>query len=104
MIKASVLYPYRPGARFDMNYYCDAHIPLCERTLRPALKGIAVDKGIAGDTPGSMPTYLAVGHLLFETVAAYEAAFESDGHAILADASNYADVIPVVQINEVMID
>ena len=87
-----------------MDYYCDSHMPLCERTLRPALKGVAVDKGLAGDTPGSMPTYLAAGHLLFDTVAAYEAAFESNGHAILADAPNYTDIDPLVQINEVMID
>ncbi|HEX5045957.1 MAG TPA: EthD family reductase, partial [Gammaproteobacteria bacterium] len=28
MIKVSVLYPQKAGARFDMDYYCDSHMPL----------------------------------------------------------------------------
>jgi uncharacterized protein (TIGR02118 family) len=42
MIKVSVLYPNRAGAQFDMDYYCDRHIPLVRRLLGAALKGAAV--------------------------------------------------------------
>ena len=28
MIKVSVMYPNRPGARFDHDYYRDKHLPL----------------------------------------------------------------------------
>jgi hypothetical protein len=28
MIKVSVFYPDRDGARFDMRYYCERHIPM----------------------------------------------------------------------------
>ena len=104
MIKVSVLYPQRAGKKFDMDYYCDSHVPLVQRTLRPALKGIEVDKGLAGGTPGSSPSYVAIGHLLFDSVAAFEGAFGPNADAILSDISNYTDIEPVVQISEVMID
>lgn len=104
MIKVSVMYPYRAGAKFDMDYYCDSHMPLVERKLRPALKGLAVDKGLEGGAPGSMPAYVAVCHLLFESVAEYQAAFQRNADTILSDIPNYTDIEPVLQTSEVMID
>jgi uncharacterized protein (TIGR02118 family) len=104
VIKVSVLYPQRAGAKFDMDYYCDTHMPLVQSKLRPALKGIAVDKGLAGGAPGSSPTYVAIGHLLFDSVAAFESAFGPNADAILSDIPNYTDIEPVLQISEVMID
>ena len=53
MIKVSVFYPQKAGAKFDMDYYCDSHMPLLQSTLKPAMKGMAVDKGLAGGAPGS---------------------------------------------------
>jgi uncharacterized protein (TIGR02118 family) len=104
VIKVSVLYPHRAGAKFDMDYYCDSHMPLVERKLRPALRGIAVDKGLAGGTPGSAPEYVAAGHLLFDSVSAFENAFAPNADAILGDIPNYTDIEPVIQISEIMID
>jgi uncharacterized protein (TIGR02118 family) len=104
VIKVSVMYPYRANARFDMDYYCDSHIPLVQRALRPALKGVAVDKGLAGGVPGSAPSYVAVGHLLFDSVADFEAAFGANADEILTDIPTYTDIEPVLQISEVMID
>jgi uncharacterized protein (TIGR02118 family) len=104
VIKVMVLYPYRAGARFDMDYYCDSHMPLVHRTLKPALKGLAVDKGVAGGTPSSPPPFVAIGHLLFESVDAFERAFDTNGSAILNDIPNYTDIEPVVQISEIMLD
>jgi len=105
LIKVNVLYPYRAGAHFDMDYYCDSHMPFVQRTLRPAMKGFAVDKGLAGGAPGEPPSYAAIGHLLFESVAAFQAAFVgASAEAILNDIANYTDIEPVVQISEIMID
>ncbi len=104
MIKVSVMYPYRANARFDMDYYCDSHMPLVQRKLRPGLKGVAVDKGVAGGAPGSPPAYVAVGHLLFDSVADFEAAFGPNADAIMSDIPKYTDIEPVLQISEVMLD
>jgi uncharacterized protein (TIGR02118 family) len=104
VIKVSVMYPYRANAKFDMDYYCDSHMPLVQRSLRPALKGLAVDKGLAGGAPGTSPAYVAVGHLLFDSVADFEAAFGPAADAIMGDIPKYTDIEPVLQISEVMLD
>ena len=104
MIKVSVLYPQRAGAKFDMDYYCDSHMPLVQRVLRPAIKGIAVDKGVAGGTPGSAPAYVAIGHLWFDSVASFQGAFGPNADRILGDIPNYTNIEPIVQVSEVMID
>jgi uncharacterized protein (TIGR02118 family) len=79
-------------------------MPLVQRTLRPALKGMAVDKGLAGGAPGSTPAYVAVGHLLFDSVTDFQAAFGSNADTILSDIPKYTDIEPVLQISEVMLD
>jgi uncharacterized protein (TIGR02118 family) len=104
VIKVSVLYPQRAGAKFDMDYYCDSHMPLVQRVLRPAIKGIAVDKGVAGGTPGSAPAYVAIGHLWFDSVASFQGAFGPNADKILGDIPNYTNIEPIVQVSEVMID
>lgn len=104
MIKVSVLYPQKAGAKFDMDYYCDSHMPLVQSKLKPALKGMAVDKGLAGGAPGTPPSYVAMCHLWFDSVTEFERAFESSGDAITSDIPNYTDIEPIVQISEVMLD
>ena len=104
MIKVSVLYPQKAGAKFDMDYYCDSHMPLVQGKLKPALKGMAVDKGLAGGAPGAPPSYVAMCHLWFDSVDAFERAFEHAGGAITSDIPNYTDIEPIVQISEVMLD
>lgn len=66
MIKVSVLYPWTPGASFDMDYYCTKHMALVRKRFGKAVKGIAVDEGVAGETAASKPPYIAIGHVLFE--------------------------------------
>ena len=103
MIKVSVLYPKQEGSRFDMDYYCATHMPLAQKLLAPAIKGIAVEQGICGNTPDSPPTYAAMGHLLFESVEAFLAAFVPNATALVDDIPNYTNVQPTIQISEVKI-
>jgi len=58
MIKVSVMYPNKPGARFDWAYYLDKHMPMVKARMGSALKFYAVDKGIGGGSPGDPATYL----------------------------------------------
>ena len=46
MIKVSVFYPDREGSKFDMDYYCNSHIPMVREKLGPACKNVAVEQGI----------------------------------------------------------
>jgi uncharacterized protein (TIGR02118 family) len=101
VIKVSVLYPNTAGCRFDMTYYLDKHMPMVQQKLGPACKRMAVEGGIAGDAPGSAPTYVAMGHLYFDTTDAFQAAFTPHAEVIMADIPNYTDTFPTIQISEV---
>ena len=103
MIKVSVLYPNKPGAKFDMSYYCNTHMRLVEQKLKPALKRVEVERGVAGGAPNTPPAYVAMCHLSFDSVAAFETAFNPNADAIMSDIPNYTDIEPVIQISEVKI-
>jgi len=51
--------------------------------------------------PGSPPIYVAMGHILFDSVEEFQRAIEPHMEAILADIPNYTDILPAVQISEV---
>jgi uncharacterized protein (TIGR02118 family) len=103
MIKVSVLYPNSEGSHFDIDYYCNNHVPMVKGLLGSALKGAAVEQGLGGAEPGSPPTYAAMGHLYFETVEAFQAAFGPHAEAIIGDIPNYTDVQPTIQVSDVKI-
>ena len=101
MIKVSVLYPYKEGAKFDMDYYLKSHVPMVRKKLGAACKGAAVEQGIGGATPGSRPAYVAMGHLLFDSVEAFQAALAPHATEIMGDIPNYTTIEPVFQVSEV---
>ena len=51
--------------------------------------------------PGALMTYVAIGHLTFDSVESFQASFFPHAGEITADISNYTNVQPVVQISEV---
>jgi uncharacterized protein (TIGR02118 family) len=101
VIKVSVLYPGGETTKFDMDYYCKSHMPMVQQKLGAACKSMAVEQGLAGGAPGAPPIYAAMGHLYFDSVAAFQGAFGPHAAAIMADIKNYTNVQPVIQISEV---
>lgn len=101
MIKVSVLYPNAAGVHFDMSYYCEQHMAIVRECLGSACKGIAVDAGLASATPGQPAPYIAMGHLYFDSVAAFEQSFAPHAERIMGDLVNFTDSQPLVQISEV---
>jgi uncharacterized protein (TIGR02118 family) len=103
MIKVSVMYPNTSDARFDMTYYLDRHMPMVRDLMGGVLKGINVEQGLAGGQPGAPAPYVALGHLFFESVDAFQAAFAQHSGAILADIPNYTNTQPTIQISQVQL-
>ena len=103
MIKVSVLYPNKEGSKFDMSYYCNTHIPMVQEKLGKACKGVAVEEGLSGATPGSRPAFVAMGHLYFDAMADFQRPSAPMPAAIMADIPNYTDIQPTIQISEVKI-
>lgn len=102
MIRVIVSYPTTAGARFDLDYYLNTHIPLVARLMGGAMQGWAVDQGLAGGAPGSAPEFTIQAHLLCDSVEAFQAAMASHGAEIMADVKNYTDIPPRIQINQVL--
>ncbi len=103
MIKVSVFYPRTDSSSFDMDYYCNSHIPMVQEKVGAALKKVAVEGGLGGGTPDSPPPYAAMGHLYFDTVEDFQSSFGPHAAAIMADVPNYTDVAPVIQVSDVHI-
>ena len=100
MIRVSVLYANDEGKKFDMAYYTDKHLRLVREKLGGALKGMTVDQGLGGGQPGSKPPYVAMVHMLFDSVDAFQGAFGPHAKAIMGDIPNYTDIQPTIQISE----
>jgi uncharacterized protein (TIGR02118 family) len=101
MIKVSVFYPDREGSKFDMDYYCHSHLPMVREKLGAACRGAAVEQGIGGATPGSRSGFIAMGHLYFDSIEAFQKAFGPHADVIMADIPNYTDIQPTIQFSEV---
>ena len=84
-----------------MDYYLSKHMPLVREKSGSTCKAVEVDQGLAGGAPGDVATYLAMGHVLSETVADFKAVFAQHGPVLLADIPNFTNKQPVIQISNV---
>lgn len=103
MITVSVMYPNSTDATFDIEYYCNTHIALVKKLLGDALRDVNVDHGIAGGAPGEAASFIAMGHLTFDSVDSFQQAFGPHAEKIMADVPNYTNTQPNIQISEVKI-
>lgn len=103
MIKVTVMYPYKAGARFDHTYYRDRHMPLVKELLGDACQRYTVDRGLNAGAAGSEPPYVAMCHLFCDSEAAFQNAFAPHAQKIMADIPNYTDLAPTIQISEVVV-
>jgi len=103
MIKVSVLYPNGEGKSFDMDYYCNNHVPMVGGLLGDAVKSATVEKGIVGGAPNSPATYAAMGNLYFNSMEEFGSSFGPNADKIMADLPNFTNIEPTIQISEVMI-
>lgn len=100
MIKVSVLYPSGDDVTFDMDYYCNKHMAIVADALGDALKGRSAESGVANGEGGT-PAYIAMGHLVFESIEAFQGSFGPHADKILADIPNFTNSSPVLQISEI---
>ena len=104
MIKVSVMYPNSPGTRFDHDYYRMKHLPLIKSRMGAALKYYTIDKGLADRNGNSPGAYVAMCHLLCDSLEGYKSAFAPHAQEIDGDIRNFTDVTPTIQISEVVVE
>jgi uncharacterized protein (TIGR02118 family) len=100
MIKVSVFYPSGEGITFDIDYYCNTHMPMIP-ALVSSCKKIEVDHVFMGGKPGSPPIYIAIGHIYFESMDAFATTFPPHEATLMADIPNFTNATPVFQFSEV---
>lgn len=103
MIRATVLYPNSDSATFDLDYYRNKHLPMVTELVGDALISTQVDAGLAGGAPGLAPTYIAMGHLTFASIEAFQEAFIPHQAAVAADLENYTNTRPTLQFSQIIL-
>jgi len=103
VIKVSVMYENKPGARFDHAYYRDRHLPLLKSRLGAACLSYTIDKGLAGGAPGAPAPYVAMCHVFCDSVESFQTAMAPHAAEIMGDIKNYTDLTPTLQISEVVV-
>lgn len=101
MVKVSIFYPSKPGARFDVDYYLTTHIPLVLGLLGSAVKAVSVEIGVLGGTPDQLPPFTAICGFTCETVQAFTDAFLPNADVLQSDIPRYTDISPVIQVSEI---
>ncbi len=103
MIRVSVHYPGKAGARFDHAYYKDKHMKLVgERLGGLGLVRAEIDRGLSGGAPGSAAPFACIGYLYFNSLDDFKKAMGAHGKELMADVPNFTDITPEVQISEVV--
>lgn len=102
MTKVNVCYPNGEGKTFDMDYYCNTHLPMVASLLGDSLKGASAEKGLGGAAPGSTAPFAGIGTMYFDSVRDFGEAFGPNAEKIMGDLPNFTNIEPVVQISEVV--
>ncbi len=103
MIRASVFYPYSPGATFDYTYYAQKHCPMVEEKLRAfGCVRIEIDKGVEGGTPDAPAPFVAVGHIIIQSLEGFQQGMAAHGQEFRSDVPNYTNITPQIQVSEMI--
>ncbi len=103
MVRLVVLYPNKPGAKFDLKYYTETHLKLVREKLKPfGLVRIDFDKGVSGSTADAPAPFLVMAMLLFNSIDDLKKGLGAPGEELRADIPNFTDIKPERQVNEVV--
>lgn len=99
MVRVSVLYPNKPGSRFNADYYLNTHMPLAARLLGASITSATAEIGIAGSAPGEPPAFAAIAGFVCESAETFMQAFMPIANRLQGDIPNYTDIEPIIQIS-----
>ena len=82
------MYPNSKDVQFDADYYKNTHLPMVSKLVGNALKEIA--------------PYVAIAHLKFDSVKAFQESFGPHAETFAADVKNYTNIQAELQISELI--
>jgi len=97
----TVLYPNKPGVRFDFDYYKNHHIPLIKRLYGKGIAKFELRRGV--ETPDKSPvTYIATINIWIGSQKAFDEAAAKHAQELRDDVKNFTDEQPVIQTDEIV--
>ena len=94
MYRVSILYPKTEGTTFDHDYYRDSHMPLVASRLGDTCQSWSSDKVLDGP-------FEAVGYLMVDDLAAFQAKMGEHAGEIMGDVANYTAITPQLVVSEI---
>ncbi len=104
MICVTAVYPNREGSHFDIDDYTKRHAAHARKMLTPhGLVELRIMAGVVA-LDGAPPPIWVIAEMRFRDRAAFDAGMAACGAALFADAANYTDVEPILQIASLVPD
>jgi uncharacterized protein (TIGR02118 family) len=97
----TVLYPNTPGVTFDFDYYRDHHATLIERLYGEGIAKIELRRGVATQDNSPLP-FVAIINIWIGSQEAFDAAGAKHGATLVADVKNFTNIMPTIQIDEIV--
>ena len=93
----NVIYPNHDGARFDVRYYRDTHIPLAMKVMKA--DSVMLIEGVPMG-PSAAP-FAMIAHFQFASPEALKAALDNPRMAeVRADVATFTDIKPTVMLGK----
>jgi uncharacterized protein (TIGR02118 family) len=93
----NVIYPNHDGARFDIRYYRDKHIPLAMKVMKA--DSVLLIEGVP--MGASAAPYAMIAHFQFASPEALKAALDNPRMAeVRADVPTFTDIKPTVMLGK----
>jgi uncharacterized protein (TIGR02118 family) len=93
----NVIYPNHEGARFDIRYYRDTHIPLAMKVMKA--NSVILIEGVPMGAAAA--PYAMIAHFQFASPEALKAALDNPGMAELrADVAAFTNIKPTVMMGK----
>ena len=97
----SIAYPKKDGGTFDLDYYAKKHIPMVTGFLGVNTVKTEVRKGIASPD-GSAASFVCMANIWIKSVDEFQATLAKHGNEIMGDISNFTNIQPILQVDEVV--
>jgi uncharacterized protein (TIGR02118 family) len=97
----TVLYPNKPGVTFNFDYYRDHHATLIERLYGEGIAKIELRRGVATQDNSPLP-FVAIINIWIGSQEVFDAAGAKHGATLVADVKNFTDIMPTIQIDEIV--
>src|SRR5689334_19846510 len=95
----TILYPNKPGAKFNFDYYIHKHLPMTRKLFGD---NVEVRRGICSAF-GEPPAFLCITRIWITTsIDEFMSVMKDKGHGLIKDIPNYTDVEPTIQFDDVL--